>query len=185
LSRRFHVITGGPGAGKTSLVAALERHGVPVVHESARPVLRAAAAAGVDVDAWRRSSAFAEAMLAHDLDAHDRMRATTGPVVFDRGLPDILAFCRLEGVAPPPGLMQAIDRWRYAEPVFIAPPWPDIYTTDAERIQSPAEAEASYRMLLATYAACGYRLVELPRVPLQARLAFILERIGPLSSPAS
>jgi predicted ATPase len=40
-------------------------------------------------------------------------------------------------------------------------------------------------MLLATHAACGYRLVELPRVPLQARLDFVLERIGPISSPAS
>jgi predicted ATPase len=185
LSRRFHVITGGPGAGKTSLISALERQGVPVVHEGARPVLRAAAAAGEDVGAWRRCSAFAEAMLAHDLKAHERAAAHAGPVVFDRGLPDILAFCGLEDVAPPPGLLEAIDRWRYAEPVFIAPPWPEIYETDAERIQSPEEAEASYQILAKTYRGCGYQLIELPRVPLIDRVGYLLDQIGALNPPAS
>lgn len=112
-------------------------------------------------------------MLRHDLENWHKAPVAGGPVIFDRGLPDLLGFCLVEGIDPPADLLVAIDTCRYQSPVFIAPPWPEIYARDKERIQSPEEAEASYLRIRDVYPRCGYRLVELPRADIAARVAFV------------
>ena len=63
-----------------------------------------------------------------------------------------------------------------AIPIFLAPPWREIYETDQERKQDFAEAERTFVVLAEVYRRCGYELVELPRLPPQARARFILDR---------
>jgi predicted ATPase len=46
---------------------------------------------------------------------------------------------------------------------------------DAERIQTWAEAVASYEACARGYEAAGYELVELPRVSVEDRAAFVLD----------
>lgn len=67
---------------------------------------------------------------------------------------------------------------RYHRQAFIAPPWPEIYTTDSERKQTFAEAERTYRAMATTYPAYGYELIELPRAGIADRVAFVLDHIG-------
>jgi len=40
MSDRFFVVTGGPGAGKTSLIIELARRGVHTIPESGRAIIR-------------------------------------------------------------------------------------------------------------------------------------------------
>ena len=117
-------------------------------------------------------------MAARDIDAHDRAAALRGPVFFDRGLPDIVGYRRLAGLPPSASLEADCRARRYHRRVFIAPPWPAIYATDGERRQTPAEAELTYRMMAEVYPAFGYDLVELPRVPIAERVAFVREALG-------
>jgi predicted ATPase len=115
-------------------------------------------------------------MLAHDIEVYAAALAWPGPVVFDRGLPDILGFDRAAGIAHSPELLAAIASCRYAQ-VFLAPFWPDIYVQDAERIQTPEEAMASDVCLRADYAAAGYAVIEIPRADLATRVAFVRARL--------
>jgi predicted ATPase len=100
----FHVITGGPGSGKTTTLAELARRG-------------------------------------HTFSTHLREQA---------------AACR------------------YRNPVFLAPYWPAIYTTDTERRQTIEEAERTEHAIVHTYTDLGYEIVRLPRVSPAERADFIL-----------
>jgi predicted ATPase len=72
----------------------------------------------------------------------------------------------------------AAATFRYHRRVFIAPPWPDIFRQDRERKQSLEEAVRTYEAMVDVYGAFGYKLVELPRGPVEQRIRFVLETAG-------
>lgn len=53
-----------------------------------------------------------------------------------------------------------------------------IYAQDSERKQSFAEAEQTYRAMLAAYRQHGYQLQELPRTSPDERADFLLDALG-------
>ena len=57
------------------------------------------------------------------------------------------------------------------------PPWREIYRNDEERKQDFAEAIASYDACIAIYRELGYEPVDVPRVSVEERAAFILEPV--------
>lgn len=59
----------------------------------------------------------------------------------------------------------------------MAPPWPEIYLSDAERPHGFEAAVAEYERLLAAYAALEHELVILPKVSVAERADFVLERV--------
>lgn len=176
---RFRVVTGGPGSGKTALIEALTAAGFAAMPEAGRAVIREQVATGGTALPWADRDAFAAAMLEHDLASHAAAQALPGPIFFDRGLPDIAGYRALSGLPPCPVVDAACRTHRYHRQAFIAPPWPEIYATDAERRQTPAEAERTYRAMLAIYAALDYELIELPRAPVDGRAAFICAALSP------
>ena len=114
-------------------------------------------------------------MLACDLAAYARFSGLAGPVFFDRGIPDIVGYLRLEKLVVPPHILSAARGNHYRNPVFICPPWPEIYTTDTERKQSISTAARTYEAMVATYNDLGYELIEVPRVSVQQRMRFVSE----------
>jgi predicted ATPase len=174
------VLTGGPGAGKTTLIEALAQAGVTTVAEAGRAVIRDEEARGGRALPWLNPLAFAGAMLARDVASYGAMRDTEAPVVFDRGIPDIAGYLRLEGLEPPQALRAAIRRHRYQPCVFICPPWREIYTADSERRQSFDVARRTHRVMAEVYGELGYELIEVPRASVDARARFVRERIGGL-----
>lgn len=178
MSDRFHVITGGPGSGKSSLIAALTAHGVASMPEAGRAIIRDQLEIGGSALPWGDRGAFASAMLTWDMRSFREASQISGPVVFDRGIPDTIGYLRLCGLGVPDALLQAAQLRRYAREVFIAPHWPAIYVQDAERKQSPAEAKRTYEAMADVYRACGYDVVDLPLLSVAARAEFVLSRIG-------
>lgn len=116
---------------------------------------------------------FAELMLSHDLGACRAAEAVPEPAFFDRGIPDIVGHLRLTSHPVPAHVQRAAALCRYSRRAFVLPPWPEIYQTDAERRQSPAEAERTYRCMTATYGEFGYDLCEVPRGPIDAGVHFV------------
>jgi predicted ATPase len=172
---RFFVITGGPGAGKTTLIDALARDGFTVSREAGRRIIRDQQAANGRALPWIDPLAFAETMLASDIAAHEAVRTTPAPVFFDRGIPDVIGYLRLEGIAGPDAMLHAARTLRYQPRVFICPPWPEIYATDSERKQSLAVAERTYRAMVEVYTELGYELIDVPRVDVAERARFVRE----------
>ncbi len=166
------VITGGPGAGKSSLLSALGAAGVATFPEVARTILQAPGGMALRAECPAK---FAEAMIGAQRDSWDATGA--GAVICDRGFPDIVGFLHLEGLPIPDELDRCCRKLRYDGPIFRAPPWRDIYVPDAQRIQNWQEAIASDAAICAAWRSFGYELIDLPRVPVPVRLAFVLNSL--------
>jgi len=176
---RLHVVTGGPGSGKTTLVEALAAAGVATVPEAGRAIIRDQVTIGGRAVPWEDADLYAELMLARDLAAWRTAREAGRPVVLDRGLVDIAGYLTLIGQEVPNHVRRAVETCRYAPAVFIAPPWREIYGTDEERRQDWAEAVATHDAMVAAYTGAGYALVPLPKAPVAERVAFVRARIEP------
>jgi len=175
---RFHVVTGGPGSGKTTLIEALAKAGYARTLEAGRAIIQDQLAIGGPALPGRDPLAFAELMLSWEMRSYRTAEATGGPVFFDRGVTDVIGYLTLVGRPVPAHVLRAAERLRYNRHVFIAPPWPAIFTQDAERKQTPEEAVRTYEALVKAYTSQGYELVSLPLVPVEARVRFVLDTIG-------
>lgn len=175
---RFFILTGGPGSGKTTLIAALAAQGIRHMPEAGRAIIQGQAAIGGSALPWADRLAFAELMLSHEMRSYREAQEFSGPVLFDRGVPDVIGYLRVSDLPVPPHIEQAAQRFRYHRRVFIAPPWPAIFARDAERKQSLAEAEATYRAMVAVYSGLGYELLPLPFAPVPERVEFVRKIIG-------
>lgn len=60
MSDHFFVVTGGPGAGKTSLITELAHRGFHTIPESGRAIIREEMASGGDALPWADRMAYAE-----------------------------------------------------------------------------------------------------------------------------
>ena len=176
---RFVVITGGPGSGKSTLLAALVTRGHFCLPEAGRAIIQAQVTIGGQALPWADRGAFAELMLSWEMRSSQVAEAASGLAFFDRGVPDVAGYLRLIGLPVPAHVQKAVELYRYCRRVFIAPPWPEIFTQDRERKQDFEEAVRTYEALVATYAAANYELIELPRVSVAERVRFILERVVP------
>lgn len=174
---RFVVITGGPGSGKTTLLDSLSEEGFPSTLEAGRGVIQDQKTIGGSALPWTDPALFAELMLSWEMRSYRWAQQQRGMVLFDRALPDVVGYLRLAGLPVPAHVSTAAETFHYHRQVFIAPPWPEIFSQDAERLQDLAEAERTYDAMVETYTNLGYELVTLPRADVAARTAFVTRRI--------
>lgn len=172
----FHIITGGPGSGKTSVIHELRERGYPCVDEVGRKIIQEQLLIGGDALHWCDKAKFLELMLSRSMGDYDRVSNVIGPVFFDRGIPELAGYPRLVKMPELPHVTRAAKLFRYAPVVFVMPPWQEIYRNDSERKQDFAEAIASYDAAAATYREFGYEPVDVPKFSLPARADFILKR---------
>ena len=168
------VLTGGPGTGKSTLLAALAAQGIRIEKEVARAVLKAPGGMAMRAD---RPAAFGAVVLAGEIAAFERVARFDDPVAFDRGLPDTVGFFRLEGIAIHEDLERACLDLRYNGPIFRAPPWRAIYGVDEQRVQTWHEAVGSDAAVIAAWRHFGYNPIDLPLASVAERVEFVLERI--------
>jgi predicted ATPase len=175
---RFHVLTGGPGSGKSTLIDALEQAGFARTVEAGRSIIRDQVAIGGRALPWADRELYAELQLAWEMRSYREAEALDGLVFFDRGMPDIAGYLTLIGKPVPDHLERAVNAFRYNRRVLIAPPWAEIYEQDGERRQSLEEAERTFAAMVETYRSRGYELVEIPRTNIPERVRFVLDAVG-------
>jgi predicted ATPase len=175
VSDRFVVLSGCSGGGKSTLLAALSRRGYAVVEEPGRRIVREETERGGAALPWADAQAFL--LRAIEMSLADRHAAANrdGWVFFDRGLID--AISGLEYVTGEPALAEYGVTHRYHSTVFLTPPWPEIYETDAERKHDFAQATTEYARLVRDFARLGYRTLEVPKLPVEERADFVLSRL--------
>ena len=173
MSQSRIVLTGAPGAGKTTLLHAAAAAGVGTSPEVARVLLQQPG--GMALRA-ADPLGFAEAMLEAHIREFERHEGQAGPVLFDRGFPDVVGFLDVSGLPVPGSIDAACRRLRYTGPILRAPAWADIYQQDAERIQDWGQAVASDEAVTAAWQRYGYEVIDLPLVGVEERLRFLQER---------
>ncbi|NDV53005.1 AAA family ATPase [Salipiger sp. PrR003] len=175
MSRCF---TSGVAAHKTSIMTELACRGFHTVSESGRTIIREELQRGGDALPWADRLAYAERMLERDLRAYSVAQALSGPVTFDRGIPDILGYLTLCGLPAPPHVAAAAKAACYNARVFLTPYWDEIFTQDTERTQTRAEAEATCAVMRETYTTLGYKITELPRADIATRADFVCKQLA-------
>lgn len=175
------IITGGPGAGKTTLLRHLSTIGHETVDESARAIIAERLAQGLVPRPDALS--FARDILDRDLDKYQRHRAARHWVFFDRSAIEAIGMLHEATPLTPDELQTLLDTCHFHPQVFVLPPWEDICTNDAERDQSYEQAIAVHDRVVRWYTACGYRLHEVPCLPVAQRAAHVLKVLDAHRAP--
>ena len=175
VSDRFVVLSGCSGGGKSTLLAELARRGHSVIEEPGRRIVREETAQGGTALPWGDAEAFIHRAIEMALEDRRRAEAMPGWVFFDRGLFD--AISALTDMTGEPALHELGRQHRYRQTVFVTPPWPEIYETDAERKHGLAQAEAEYVRLVRDYRLLDYAVLEVPKLPVIERADWMLAQL--------
>jgi predicted ATPase len=192
-----YILTGTPGAGKTSILRELAAYGFDVVDEAATAVIAARQAQG-DPEPWTRT-AFVDQVVAAQRDRQTRRAAAdtgvavadtgvaavgTGVEVYDRSPVCTHALSTYLGRPVSRALSAEIDRITgegiYERQVFFVRNIGFCEPTGARRI-SFAESLVFERMHEESYRAFGYELVEVPAGEVADRAALVRNAISRLA----
>ena len=175
---RLIVITGCSGGGKSTLLAELAASGEQVFEEPGRQIVKEQALIGGPDQPWSNSAGFAELCLSRSMHNIALALRSGRRAFFDRGIVDAYGSFEHLGMQAPAHFVRAVEAIRYHVDVFVVPPWPEIFATDAERRHDFDAALAAHSDLIATYRRLGYNLVEVPRMDGRARATFVLAHLA-------
>ena len=173
------VITGGPGSGKTTLVRALAERGYPTVPEVAIQIIEELNEKhGVDGQkTWRRAhgTEFQRMILDRQVQLETGLADDLGPVFLDRGRHDGLAYCRFRGDEPPPGLLEALEGWRYDAVIQLTTLANFEERQATGRMSSREDSVAIGGQIVAAYREYGMDVIIVPELPVEARVDRVLQ----------
>lgn len=169
------VISGCSGGGKSALLAELGMRGVTVFLEPGRMVVEAELGSGGTNLPWENELGFAERVIAI---AIDQWTAAQSDICFyDLSLLDAVTWFERRKQVVPPVVAKLVDQYHYYKTVVFAPPWQDIFASDAARRHTFEDALAEYHALSLSYPAKGYDLVILPKTGIAERADWLLDRV--------
>ena len=169
------ILSGGPGAGKTTLISELSARGYLTVSESAREVIAERLASG---DSPRpEPAAFALEVLRRDKAKYAAVAEQADLVFFDRSPIESLAMVHEASPLPMPKLQAELDSFVFHSVVFMLPPWEEIYQTDSERDHTFAHAVRVHSSLVRWYKGCGFSVHQVPQLPVSARATHVLHAL--------
>lgn len=178
MKNAHYVITGGPGVGKTTLLEALAMQGYQCVAEVARRIIQQQVQIGGSALPWANKTEYANLMWTESVKSYQENTAEnpSTPIFFDRGLLDTVCYMEMENIPMHLDQFELLKSPLY-DKVFLLPPWKEIYHTDSERKQSWKEAKQTFEFLRKVYRKYGYTIIEVPKLPVEERVNFILEKL--------
>jgi predicted ATPase len=169
----WHVITGAPSSGKTTVIEGLAEKGFRIKHEVARAYIDQRLASGETLEQIKVDPlSFERHILLTKVDIEKQL--PPGQTIFlDRAIPDSIAYFELEGLDMTEPL-ELSRRWRYRR-VFLFERLP--FEKDQVRWEDRAQAARLEEMLDRAYTGLSYPIIRVPVMPVDDRIEFVLGHI--------
>jgi predicted ATPase len=175
----YFVLTGAMGSGKSTILEQLRTIGLLGVPEPARKILqeqRAISARGVpEID----PDLFTQLMLSRATSFYLENFSTETLTVFDRGIPDMIAYAELFGLDTKIYYNSA-TLYKYNPCVFWFKGWKDIYKQDDERKMDFQLAYEFGERVGEIYRELEYEVIQVPLLSIEQRAEFIYDKIQTL-----
>jgi predicted ATPase len=170
----WYVITGGPSAGKTTVIDLLSKHGYATTIEEARHYINLEAHLGItSTQARLDACAFQQNILNLQIELEaqlDRSQTT----FLDRAIPDSLAYYNFLNLEPEANELAAINSARYRK-VFLLELLP--LTPDYARTEDRDAQLALHALIFEVYRARKDEIVLVPVMSPAERVDFILHHL--------
>jgi len=173
MNNQKHVITGGPGIGKSTVVNLLADRGYKTVSESARYVIEREQRLGTNSLPWINLKSFQQLVMDRQLE-QESILPNSKTVFLDRGLVDGFGYCAKSGIEAPLRMVE-LSQGRYSK-IFLLDPLPN-YENDTVRLEDEVEAKIIHRAISEAYRLFGYELITVPVLLPDERVDYILARI--------
>ncbi len=173
-SNKWYVLTGGPCAGKTTILHELKKKGYVTVPEVARAYIDRELSLGKTIEEIRADEPqFQRNLIQMKIDAEKEL-SPDAIAFFDRGMHDSEAYLKAQGVSPTPFLLEAMGNSMYQK-VFLFEMLPLVQ--DGARTESPELAAKLHQLLGESYEAAGMPVIPVPVMSIKERLDFILNNL--------
>lgn len=164
-----YIITGAPGTGKTSVLDALRPKGYTCFNEVSRELIIEQQKSGGQLLPWANLKSFAA-------ESNKRMElqnknAQPGINLFDRGIPDIIAY--LQSMDCAVNSYYYFQIRQYERDVFYFPVWPEIFVNDPQRPETLERALELDYYIRSTYMQLGFNLIKIEFASVQQRVSEI------------
>ncbi len=170
----WHVITGAPCSGKTTLVNLLHDHGYKTTIEHARHYLDTQKADGKSIEEIRnRQKEFQLGIL--NMQIQQEAELIPEDLVFlDRAIPDALAYYRFLNLEVDEKLLKALSKTSYKK-IFLLDYLPLVQ--DYARKEDEAAQKKIHQLLTEVYESFAFPVIHVPVLKPKERLDFILKNL--------
>jgi predicted ATPase len=176
IETNWHVITGAPSCGKTTLIDLFAKNGFKTAPEGARIYIEHQVAAGRTIDEIRADMPALQRGIKDMQLVIERGLPPEDCIFLDRTVHDSLAWYRIFDLDPNECLGQCF-RHRYAS-VFILDQLP--LSLDGFRFNDEGIADFLDQWHVRDYIALGYQIERVPVLPPGERLNFVIEKLTEL-----
>lgn len=170
----WYVITGGPSSGKTTTVNLLKERGYITTFEHARHYLDTQRLKGRTIEEVRKQQKeFQLGVLEMQIEQENQILPEV-LVFLDRAIPDALAYYRFLNLPEDEKLTEALRTVSYKK-IFILDCLPLV--NDYARTEDAAAQKQIHALLIEVYQALGFPVIQVPVLPPEERVDFILKNL--------
>ena len=170
-----YVITGGPCAGKSTLISALRAKGFHGINEPARDLISLLIREDSPLLPWRNKLGFRELLVAKTIEVY--LSAPSDVVCFfECAQPENIAYYQKDGYTPIEACINSCFTQRF-DKIFICPPWKEIFENDEVRKETFEESVVLHDLIRNAYLNLRYSLTEVPKSTIEKRVEFVLTEI--------